>query len=476
MQIALFTLLLPVASAFVTPAATWGNSCVRANRDIYCLGGAQQGPTISNKIYHLDISTSWETSSPPWTDISIDGTDNVGLYSAFAGAATLSDHNSILVNGGAISTNLQDIANTTAVFDTRTNTWARPGMSGTSMLPSRYHHSLVSDDQGRIWIWGGQSVNEYFNTWAVIDTTAWTVSYPNIMGAPAPRVQHTATLVPEGKIIITGGLTYTRNVTDPTGGNILNPVSMADILLFDPSTAKWTNLTAGGNIPAPRRDHSAVLSHDSSSLVVFGGGDPVSDNSNMNDVFVLNLSSLLWSSPSISNLPPPPRKSHQVKNQMLVMFGYDSEGNAFNDLHILDTSSWTWVTHYGINDDPKSTEPSSSSNDSNKSNALGGQSALISTALWGSIVAATFLVIIGIFCVVGNIVANGRSRRIIERPKPKSFLHDNFIFRLIRRIFRMKPRSSEQELPAALVISQKPDIEQEDTVHKPNEHEADGYA
>ncbi|KAG2174401.1 hypothetical protein INT43_004424 [Umbelopsis isabellina] len=452
MQIALFTLLLPVASAFVTPAAIWGNSCVRANRDIYCLGGVQQGPTISNKIYHLDISTSWETSSPPWTDISIDGTDNVGLYSAFAGAATLSDHNSILVNGGAISTNLQDIANTTAVFDTRTNTWSRPGMSGTSMLPSRYHHSLVSDDQGRTWIWGGQSVNEYFNTWAVIDTTAWTVSYPNIVGAPAPRVQHTATLVPEGKIIITGGLTYTRNVTDPTGGNILNPVSMADILLFDPSTAKWTNLTAGGNIPAPRRDHSAVLSHDSSSLVVFGGGDPMSDNSNMNDVFVLNLSSLLWSSPSISNMPPPPRKSHQetderkfnlaailVKNQMLVMFGYDSDGNAFNDLHILDTSSWTWDTHYRINDDPKSTEPASSSNDSNKSNVLGGQSALISTALWGSIVAATFLV-------------------------------------LIRSIFRMDPRSSEQVLPAALVISQKPDIEQEDIVHKPNEHEADGYA
>lgn len=181
---------------------------------------------------------------------------------------------------------------------------------------------------------------------------------------------------------------------------------------------------------------------------------------------------------------------------MLVMFGYDSEGNAFDDLHILDTSSWTWVTHYRINDDPKSTEPSSSSNDSNKSNALGGQSALISTALWGSIVAATFLVvsqptywyfneddlltylskIIGAFCVVGNIVANRRSRKIIERPKPRFLSHNNFICKLIRSIFRMESRSSEQVSPAALVISQKPDIEQEDIVHKPNEHEADGYA
>jgi hypothetical protein len=82
-----------------------------------------------------------------------------------------------------------------------------------------------------------------------------------------------------------------------------------------------------------------------------------------------------------------------VKNQMLVMFGYDSEGSAFDDLHILDTSSWAWVTHYDINGDPKSTEPAGSSTDSSKSNGLGGQSALISTALWGSIVAASFLVV-----------------------------------------------------------------------------------
>jgi hypothetical protein len=37
---------------------------------------------------------------------------------------------------------------------------------------------------------------------------------------------------------------------------------MADILLFDMATAKWTNLTAGGNVPAPRREHTAILSND----------------------------------------------------------------------------------------------------------------------------------------------------------------------------------------------------------------------
>jgi hypothetical protein len=132
--------------------------------------------------------------------------------------------------------------------------------------------------------WASSSNQQYFNTWAVIDTAvrhqllpysyilkrvantyflqAWTISYPEIANPPVPRIQHTATLVDNGKIIIIGGLTYSRNVTDPLGGQSLNPVSMADILLFEMATAKWSYLTAGGNIPAPRREHTAVLSNN----------------------------------------------------------------------------------------------------------------------------------------------------------------------------------------------------------------------
>jgi hypothetical protein len=84
------------------------------------------------------------------------------------------------------------------------------------------------------------------------------------------------------------------------------------------------------------------LGRDSSSIIVFGGGDPskllllhqvqtVATNFknfyvigytdvNMNDIFVLNLTSLLWSSPSTSNDPPPPRKSHQGRLYETVGF------------------------------------------------------------------------------------------------------------------------------------------------------------
>jgi hypothetical protein len=61
-------------------------------------------------------------------------------------------------------------------------------------------------------------------------------------------------------ILIIGGVVYSHDVTDPIGQLTLNPVSMNSLLLFDITKSQWINITAGGNIPAPRRGHSAVLS------------------------------------------------------------------------------------------------------------------------------------------------------------------------------------------------------------------------
>ncbi|KAH8548108.1 hypothetical protein BGW37DRAFT_191836 [Umbelopsis sp. PMI_123] len=305
-----------------------------------------------------------------------------------------------------------------------------------------------------------------------MDTTAWTISYPDIPNAPAPRIQHTATVIPDGKIIIIGGLTYSRNVTDPLGGQALNPVSMADLLQFDKATAKWTNLTAGGNIPAPRREHTSILSRDSSSIIVFGGGDPRYTDVNMNDIFVLNLTSLLWSSPSTSNDPPPPRKSHQailVKDSMLIMFGNNGEGNAYNDVHVLDTSNWTWKTKYDINNGPNDTESMDSSSGDSNQHSTPLQTDIASKAIFGSIIATSALSIIGLCCLIANIVYNRRSKNRVQNSKSfdnipsENFLHDN------REIIRMETIRSRLHPSTP---TQKPDIEEDISCQKPNEREA----
>ncbi|PHZ09808.1 uncharacterized protein RHIMIDRAFT_262551 [Rhizopus microsporus ATCC 52813] len=53
---------------------------------------------------------------------------------------------------------------------------------------------------------------------------------------------------------------YSHDVANPADNLTLNPVSMSSLLLFDIQNNRWHNVTAGGNIPAPRRGHSAVLS------------------------------------------------------------------------------------------------------------------------------------------------------------------------------------------------------------------------
>lgn len=83
---------------------------------------------------------------------------------------------------------------------------------------------------------------------------------PEVENNPPPRIDHTATMILNKYILFIGGVVYSHDVTDPAGQLTLNPVSMSSLVLFDIPNMKWVNITAGGNIPAPRRGHSAVLS------------------------------------------------------------------------------------------------------------------------------------------------------------------------------------------------------------------------
>ena len=74
-----------------------------------------------------------------------------------------------------------------------------------------------------------------------------------------PRAAHTATLLPNGKVLITGG----------TGGTVFGPPT-ATAELFDPSTGAFTPT---GNMTTPRASHSATLLADGRVLIV--GGVPI---------------------------------------------------------------------------------------------------------------------------------------------------------------------------------------------------------
>ena len=88
---------------------------------------------------------------------------------------------------------------------------------------------------------------------ASAETVALGWSYTGSLNTP--RYSHTATLLPDGKVLVSGG------------GNSLDSAE-----LYDPATGKWT---ATGTLNVPRASHTATLLEDGKVLIVAGSeNDP----------------------------------------------------------------------------------------------------------------------------------------------------------------------------------------------------------
>jgi hypothetical protein len=75
----------------------------------------------------------------------------------------------------------------------------------------------------------------------------------------SPRYQHTATRLPTGKVLVTGGYSY-----DPS---YLGYIPVASAELYDPVSATWSN---AGKMAFAHSGHTATLLPNGNVLVVGG--------------------------------------------------------------------------------------------------------------------------------------------------------------------------------------------------------------
>jgi N-acetylneuraminic acid mutarotase len=168
--------------------------------------------------------------------------------------ASLLPNGKVLVAGGSYWTgfNLTVLASA-ALYDPATGAWSATG----SMPEARWDHTATVLPNGKVLVAGGNR----FGTLAsalLYDPAKGTWAATGSM--PVSRDKHTATLLPNGKVLVAGGW------SSDAGSQYL-----ASAALYDPGTGTWA---ATGSMAAARVYHSATLLPSGKTLVAggFDGG------------------------------------------------------------------------------------------------------------------------------------------------------------------------------------------------------------
>jgi hypothetical protein len=189
-----------------------------------------------------------------------------------AHTATLLRNGKVLIAGGGNAGGLGfpvfgDATYSAELYDPSTNAFTPTG----SMGIARFAHTATLLPSGKVLIAGGFSSIRFNSAGAtplasteIYDPGTGTfTSGPSMVGA---RGGHTATLLPDGALLITGGLTTLSGFTyyPPTNGS---SVVLTSAELRDPTTGEFTS---AGKMTVEREEHTATLLPNGKVLLVGG--------------------------------------------------------------------------------------------------------------------------------------------------------------------------------------------------------------
>jgi hypothetical protein len=178
---------------------------------------------------------------------------------SFEHTATLLPNGKVLIVGGAFDeiTGL----GTAELYDPATGTFTATG----TMTAARCSHTATLLPNGLVLIAGGQAITELQLTAELYDPAAGTFTATGTMttGRFAGRFLHTATLLPNGLVLIAGGEMRTLGSSQV----------LASAELYNPATGTFT---ATGNMATTKEYHTATLLPNGQVLIAGGQQGDVS--------------------------------------------------------------------------------------------------------------------------------------------------------------------------------------------------------
>ena len=162
-----------------------------------------------------------------------------------------------LVAGGWTGGSARNTLRSSELYDPLAGSWSSTGQ----LTRGREGQTATLLADGRVLVTGGVISGANQQSAEVYDPRTGTWTSTGLM--LSQRYGSTATLLPDGRVLVTGGL-------------YLSPLATSE--LFDPTTGTWS---AGGDLGVPRFNHTATLMADGTVLVVggtAGWGHPYDEN------------------------------------------------------------------------------------------------------------------------------------------------------------------------------------------------------
>jgi N-acetylneuraminic acid mutarotase len=231
------------SSAESMATARGGHTATRLSNGGVLVAGGFHRPGMPGLAEDLASAEIYDPATDGWT-----GAGSMAT-ARDSHTATLLDNGKVLVVGGT------DLASA-EIYDPATDEWSSAG----SMAATRADHTATLLPNGKVLVAGGadgHSIGSSMLASAEIYDPA-TDEWSSAGSMAAARDRHTATLLPNGKVLVAGG------------AGSAGPLASAEI--YDPAGDRWSS---AGSMQTARDRHTATLLDDGKVLVAGGYDDSV---------------------------------------------------------------------------------------------------------------------------------------------------------------------------------------------------------
>lgn len=218
------------------------------------------------------------------------------------------------------------------IYNPATGTWSATG----NMTVARCNYVLAPLPNGEILVAGGATAQRHLGVTATAEiynpaTGAWT----RTGSMNTARQTATATVLPNGKILVAGGTTF------------INGSAIATAELYDPSTGVWTPT---GSMNFARGQHTATLLATNGFVLVAGGGDGYKYYTNTAELY--NPSTGAWTLTGSMSVARFGHAANQLPvGQVLAAGGQSTQnlgcppcGNLESSAELYDPSIGVWLS------------------------------------------------------------------------------------------------------------------------------------